>query len=124
MMGALISFSAMTVSIRILAGTLNILEILSIRSGAGLLIILALLAARSDLRPHVRPKRIPLIVLRNVIHFGAQYCWAMALTLSPFATVFALKFITRAWTALLTVWLLSERQTVGPNALGLNNLGL
>ncbi len=122
MTGALLSFSAMAVSIRILAGKLNIFEILSIRSGTGLLIMLALLAVRSDLRPLVRPRRIPLHMLRNVVHFGAQYCWALALTLLPFATVFALEFITPAWTALLAVWLLSERLT--PSRIGAVILGL
>jgi drug/metabolite transporter (DMT)-like permease len=122
MTGTLLSFSAMAVSIRILAGKLNIFEILSIRSGVGLLIMFALLAARADLRPLVRPSRMPLNLLRNVIHFGAQYCWATALTLLPFATVFALEFITPAWTALLAVWLLSERLT--PSRIGAVVLGL
>lgn len=122
MTGALLSFSAMAVSIRILAGKLNIFEILSIRSGTGLLIMLSLLAVRSDLRPLMRPSRILLHVLRNVVHFAAQYCWALALTLLPFATVFALEFITPAWTALLAVWLLSERLT--PSRIGAVILGL
>lgn len=111
MAGALLSFSVMAVSIRMLASRLNIFEILSIRSGAGLSIMLALLAARSDLRPLVRPSRMPLNLLRNLIHFGGQYCWALALTLLPFATVFALEFTSPAWTALLAVGLLSERLT-------------
>ena len=86
------------------------------------LIMLALLAARSDLRPLVRPNRIALNLLRNVIHFGAQYCWALALTLLPFATVFALEFTSPAWTALLAGWLLSERLT--PSRIGAVILGL
>jgi len=122
MIGTLLSFSAMAVSIRILAGKLNIFEILSIRSAIGLLIMLALLALRADLRPLVRPSRMPLNLLRNFIHFGGQYCWATALTLLPFATVFALEFITPAWTALLAVWLLSERLT--PSRVGAVILGL
>jgi drug/metabolite transporter (DMT)-like permease len=122
MAGTLLSFSAMAVSIRILAGKLNIFEILSIRSGVGLMIMLTLLAARADLRPLVRPSRMPLNLVRNVIHFGGQYCWATALTILPFATVFALEFITPAWTALLAIWLLSERLTrsrIGAVVLGL-----
>jgi drug/metabolite transporter (DMT)-like permease len=111
MTGALLSFSVMAVSIRMLASRLNTFEILSIRSGAGLSIMLALLAARSDLRPLVRPSRMPLNLLRNLIHFGGQYCWALALTLLPFATVFALEFTSPVWTALLAVGLLSERLT-------------
>jgi drug/metabolite transporter (DMT)-like permease len=122
MAGALLSFSAMAVSIRLLASRLNIFEILSIRSGTGLLIILALLAVRSDLRPLVRPRRMRLNLLRNVIHFGAQYCWALALTVLPFATVFALEFTSPAWTALLAVGLLAERLT--PSRAGAVILGL
>jgi drug/metabolite transporter (DMT)-like permease len=122
MAGALLSFSAMAVSIRLLASRLNIFEILSIRSGTGLLIILALLAVRSDLRPLVRPRRMRLNLLRNVIHFGAQYCWALALTILPFATVFALEFTSPAWTALLAVGLLAERLT--PSRAGAVILGL
>src|SRR5215813_12398905 len=122
MIGTLLSFSAMAVSIRILAGKLNIFEILTIRSAVGLSIMLALLAIRAELRPLVRPSRMPLNLLRNLIHFGGQYCWATALTLLPFATVFALEFITPAWTALLAVWLLSERLT--PSRIGAVALGL
>jgi drug/metabolite transporter (DMT)-like permease len=44
------------------------------------------------------------------------------LTILPFATVFALEFITPAWTALLAVWLLSERLT--PSRIGAVILGL
>ena len=55
MTGVLLSFSAMAISIRVLAGKLNIFEILSIRSGVGLLIMLVLLAGRADLRPLVWP---------------------------------------------------------------------
>jgi drug/metabolite transporter (DMT)-like permease len=122
MIGTLLSFSAMAVSIRTLAGKLNIFEILSIRSAVGLLIMVALLAMRADLRPLARPSRMPLNLVRNLIHFGGQYCWATALTLLPFATVFALEFITPAWTALLAVWLLSERLT--PSRMGAVILGL
>lgn len=122
MTGVLLSFSAMAISIRVLAGKLNIFEILSIRSGVGLLIMLVLLAGRADLRPLVWPTRMPLNLLRNVIHFGGQYCWATALTILPFATVFVLEFITPAWTALLAVWLLSERLT--PSRIGAVVFGL
>jgi drug/metabolite transporter (DMT)-like permease len=122
MIGTLLSFSAMAVSIRVLASKLNIFEILSIRSGVGLLIMLGLLAVRPDLRPLTRARRMPLNLLRNVIHFAGQYCWATALILLPFATVFALEFITPAWTALLAVLLLSERLT--PSRVGVVVLGL
>ncbi|CAN0501978.1 unnamed protein product, partial [Phaeothamnion confervicola] len=40
-----------------------------------------------------------------------QYAWALAVTLLPFATVFALEFTTPAWVALLAAFFLHESMT-------------
>jgi len=123
MVGALLSFSVMAVSIRQLsAGGLNIFEILAIRSGTALLVLLVLLALRADLRPYALPRRMGLNLLRNTIHYASQFSWAVALTMLPLATVFALEFTMPAWTALLAVWLLGEKMT--PSRLGVVVLGL
>jgi drug/metabolite transporter (DMT)-like permease len=50
-------------------------------------------------------------LLRNSVHFAAQYAWALSITLLPLATVFALEFTNPAWLALLAAWLLGERMT-------------
>jgi drug/metabolite transporter (DMT)-like permease len=111
MTGALLSFSAMAVSIRGLAGRLNIFEILSIRSGCGVMILLALAAARPQLRESLAPRRMALHAVRNSVHFASQYAWALSLTLLPLATVFALEFTMPAWVALLAMPILGERMT-------------
>lgn len=121
--GALLSFSIMAVSVRQLAWAgLNIFEILAIRSGGSLLILLALLAVRPDLRAYTLPRRMGLNLVRNTVHFAAQYAWALSLTMLPLAMVFALEFTMPAWTALLAVWLLHERMT--PSRLGVVVFGL
>jgi drug/metabolite transporter (DMT)-like permease len=112
MIGALLSFCAMAVSVRALFGPLSIAEILTIRSGSGALILTALVAARPELRHALAPRRMGLHVLRNSLHFAAQYAWALGIALLPFATVFALEFTTPAWVALLAIPLLKERMTV------------
>ena len=123
MVGTLLSFSAMAVSIRQLASAgLNIFEILTIRSGGSLIFLLVLLAVRSDLRVHARPRRMGLNFTRNIIHYASQYAWSLALTMLPLATVFALEFTMPAWTALLAVWLLHERMT--PSRIGVVVFGL
>ncbi|HVV62241.1 MAG TPA: DMT family transporter [Pseudolabrys sp.] len=123
MVGALLSFSAMAVSIRELARDgLNIFEILAIRSGVALVVLFVLVLVRPELRPYMRPRRMGLNFLRNTIHYASQYAWAIALTMLPLATVFALEFTMPAWTALLAVWLLHERMT--PSRLGVVVLGL
>ncbi len=123
MVGALLSFSVMAVSIRQLSrGGLSIFEILAIRSGVALVVLLLLLAVRPDLRTHARPRRMGLNLFRNIVHYASQFSWALSLTMLPLATVFALEFTMPAWTALLAVWFLHERMT--PSRLGVVVLGL
>lgn len=113
MMGALLSFSAMAISIRELSrGGLSIFEILAIRSGLSLVILLMLMAAKPQLRLLARPMNMRMNLFRNTIHYAAQFAWAVSLTMLPLATVFALEFTTPAWTALFAVWFLGERMTV------------
>jgi drug/metabolite transporter (DMT)-like permease len=111
MSGVLLSFTAMAVSIRALARTFNVFEILAIRNAAGLLILLVIAAARPALRGSLVPRRIGMHALRNSVHFAAQYAWALSITLLPLATVFALEFTNPAWLALLAAWLLRELLT-------------
>jgi len=123
MLGALLSFSIMAVSIREMSrGGLSIFEILAIRSGVALLVMLTMLAVRPDLRLHVVPRRMGLHIFRNTVHYASQFSWALSLTMLPLATVFALEFTMPAWTAVLAVWFLHERMTA--SRLGVVVLGL
>jgi drug/metabolite transporter (DMT)-like permease len=111
MSGVLLSFTVMAVSIRALARTFNVFEILAIRNAAGLAILLAIASARPTLRASLLSRRMGMHFLRNSVHFAAQYAWALSITLLPLATVFALEFTNPAWLALLATWLLGERMT-------------
>jgi drug/metabolite transporter (DMT)-like permease len=122
MTGALLSFSAMAVSVRTLAGSLTVMEILALRAALGLTILSALVAARVELRKLIFSKQMPLHLFRNTIHLGAQYVWALSLLLLPFATVFSLEFTAPAWTLLLAWLVLGEHMT--PSRIGAVVLGL
>jgi drug/metabolite transporter (DMT)-like permease len=123
MIGALLSFSVMAVSIRELAyAHLSIFEILTIRSATALVILVVVLLIYPELRLSIVPRRFKLHLFRNIVHFGSQYCWATALTLLPLATVFALEFTMPAWTIVLAVWILRERLTI--SRVGVVVLGL
>jgi drug/metabolite transporter (DMT)-like permease len=123
MVGALLSFSVMAVSIRELArGGLSIFEILAIRSGVALLVLFVLMAVRPELRKLARPRRMGLNIFRNTVHYASQFSWALSLTMLPLAMVFALEFTMPAWTALLAVFFLHERMTA--SRLGVVVLGL
>jgi drug/metabolite transporter (DMT)-like permease len=123
MIGALLSFSIMAVSIRELSRAgLSIFEILAIRSGVALLVLLSLLAVRPEMRLHAVPRRMGLHLFRNTIHYASQFSWALTLTMLPLATVFSLEFTMPAWTAVLAVWFLHERMNA--SRLGVVVLGL
>jgi drug/metabolite transporter (DMT)-like permease len=113
MTGALLSFSAMAVSVRGLATTLRVFEILVIRNASGLVILLAIGLAQPDLLRTVTLHRARLQLARNTIHFGAQYLWMLSVTLLPLATVFALEFTMPAYAAILAVVFLGEKVTAG-----------
>jgi drug/metabolite transporter (DMT)-like permease len=122
MTGALLSFCVMAVAIRKLWGTLSIMEILALRTVLGLAIIAAVAAVRPQLRHTINTRRLGLHIVRNGIHFGSQYLWALGLVLLPLATVFALEFTMPAWTILLAPFFLGEYWTqsrIGAVILGL-----
>lgn len=111
MSGALIGFSAMAISIRELAPTLGVFEMLGLRCAGGLLLLLT--AAALGFGPIGRPRPLGLHLARNAVHLVAQSLWVWGLTLLPLATVFALEFTAPAWVTLLAVIFLGERLTPG-----------
>src|SRR5262249_19899982 len=122
MIGALLSFCVMAVAIRKLSGPLTVMEILALRAAIGLAIVGTVALVRPQQRRSINLRRLPLHVLRNSVHFGSQYLWALGLLLLPRATVFALEFTMPAWTMLLAPFFLGERMTrsrVGAVILGL-----
>lgn len=121
--GALLSFMAMAVGGRELAGGLSTFQILFFRSLVGLAVI-ALLLWRAGWG-QVRTQRPGLHLVRNVAHFGGQLGWFYGLGLIPLAEVFAIEFTAPIWTAAWAALLLGERVT-GPRvaAIALGIAGL
>jgi drug/metabolite transporter (DMT)-like permease len=112
MSGTLLSFIVAALSVRMLAEKLNAFEIMSVRSAGGLIILFLLTVVRPDLLEGLRAHRMGLQTVRSVVNFVSQICWTVAITLLPFATVFALEFTAPAWVALLAVLFLGERMTL------------
>ena len=113
MTGTLLSFSVMAISIRLLASKLSIFEILTLRCFGALVILCVLLVLKPSLRKDVPTKRVPMHLLRSSLHFCGQYCWATALTLLSFATVFAIELTLPVWVLVLAVFFLGEKLTSG-----------
>jgi len=112
MAGSIVSFITAALSVRALAKDLSVFEIMSVRSAGGLLLLLAAMAVRPKLRHGLATRRLGLHVARNSVHFVGQTLWALAITLLPFTTVFALEFAMPVWVALLAAAFLAERMTL------------
>ncbi len=59
----------------------------------------------------VRIRSLPRHVLRNAVHYAAQYGWFVALTLIPLAQVVSIEFTMPIWSAALAVLFLGERMS-------------
>ena len=111
MSGTLAAFIIAAVSVRALSHSLNAFEMMTVRSAGGLTILLAMGLASPALLRSIAPRHMYMQLARNFVHFGSQICWTLAITLLPFATVFALEFTIPAWVTLLAVLFLGERLT-------------
>jgi drug/metabolite transporter (DMT)-like permease len=111
MVGSLLSFCAIALSIRALQNTLTVFEILSLRNVGGTVILGAMAWLAPDPGQQLTPARPGIHVLRNTVHFVGQALWAYGVTVLPLATVFAVEFTSPAWVALLAVIFLKEKMT-------------
>jgi len=109
MSGAVLSFSTMAIAARELLAHMGAFQILFLRSVVMLALVLVIVAQAKDAVTATR--RLPLHALRNLVHFGGQYCWVFAIGALPLATVFAIEFTMPVWTAILAALLLGERLT-------------
>ncbi|MDC0551915.1 DMT family transporter [Amylibacter sp.] len=110
MTGTIVSFSAMAVSGREISFELDTFEIMMYRSIIGLIIVL-LLATFYNTLQEITFQNLPLHFYRNLSHFTGQNLWFYALTLIPFAQLFAFEFSVPLWVMLAAPFLLGERLT-------------
>ena len=87
---------------------LHVFQILEMRSVIGLFMVCPLIRASGGLAA-MRTRRPLQHVVRNTVHYGAQFAWFFALTLIPLAQVVAIEFTLPIWTAVLAVMFLGER---------------
>jgi drug/metabolite transporter (DMT)-like permease len=120
MLGAVASFSAMALAVRTLTATLSVYQVLFLRSAVGLpLLVAAVLAirGREGLRLF-RTADLKLQSVRNAMHIFGQLGWIYAISVLPFALVFAIEFTTPLWGVVLAALVLREHPT-RPQQLGL-----
>ena len=87
---------------------MSVFQLMEMRSTIGMLMLWPLVHAAGGLRA-MRTARLRQHVLRNTVHYAAQYGWMAALLLIPLAQVVAIEFTMPIWSALLAVAFLGER---------------
>lgn len=90
---------------------LSVFQIMEMRSVIGLFLLYPLIHRNGGLAS-MKTARPLAHIGRNVVHYGAQYGWFLALTLISLAQVVAIEFTMPIWTALLAVSFLGERLNV------------
>ena len=58
-----------------------------------------------------RTEKFQVHVIRNIVHYGAQYAWFSALVLIPLAQVISIEFTAPVWVAILAFGFLGEKLT-------------
>lgn len=110
MTGTIVSFSAMAVAGREMAGSHDTYEIMLYRSIVGLVIVYTV-ARLAGTWHEITRTQLGLHWVRNIAHFTGQNLWFYAVTVIPLAQVFALEFTSPIWVILLAPLLLGERLT-------------
>lgn len=87
---------------------LSVFQLMELRSLIGMLMLWPLVHAAGGLSA-MRTGRLGQHVLRNAVHYAAQYGWMAALLLIPLAQVVAIEFTMPIWAAALAVVFLGER---------------
>ena len=108
MAGWLLLMVVIAVAGREAARELSVFQVMLLRSTLGMAMLWPLVHAAGGLAA-VRTGRLPQHLLRNAVHYAAQYGWFVALTLIPLAQVVAIEFTMPIWSAALAVLVLGER---------------
>ncbi len=124
MTGSILSFTAMAVAGREVAGLHDTFEIMAVRSVIGLLIVLMVGFATRQLH-RITAVRFGGHLVRNLFHFTGTNLWFLALGMLPLAQVIALEFTSPLWVVLLAPLILREKLTTRQIfAAGLGFLGV
>jgi drug/metabolite transporter (DMT)-like permease len=107
--GWLLATLALTVAGRELGHDIPVFVTMIFRSLIALAILTPIVLYHGGLARRFANIRLNLV--RNVMHYGAQYSWFLALTLIPLAQVVSIEFTMPIWGALIAALFLGESLT-------------
>jgi drug/metabolite transporter (DMT)-like permease len=92
------------------AREVSVFQLMEARTVLGFLLLYPMIYRAGGVEA-MKTSRLPQHIARNVIHYGAQFGWFLALTLIPIGQVVAIEFTMPIWTAILAASFLGERIT-------------
>ena len=108
---ALLSFTLVAVAGRVAGSGVDTMHVMFYRSALSLVIVTVFIGLSSNGFRQLATHSGGLHLVRNSVHFVAQYSWFSALMLIPLAQLFAVEFTMPLWVALMAPLLISERLT-------------
>jgi drug/metabolite transporter (DMT)-like permease len=109
MAGWLLNTLALTVAGRELGHDVPVFVIMILRSLIAMIILTPLILYEGNVG--LRFANLRLNIIRNIIHYGAQYAWFSALILIPLAQVVSIEFTMPIWGAIIAALFLGENLT-------------
>jgi drug/metabolite transporter (DMT)-like permease len=109
MAGWLLNTLALTVAGRELGHDIPVFVVMIFRSLIAMAILIPIVLHQGDLS--LRFGNLRLNIIRNIVHYGAQYAWFSALLLIPLAQVVSIEFTMPIWGALIAAMFLAEKLT-------------
>ena len=110
MVGWLVALLCMAIAGRELtSANMSVFQIMLIRAGIGLAVVAPIVFYKAGLPAHT--KRLKLHIVRNFVHFAAQYSWFLAISLIPLAQVVTIEFTMPIWTVIFSAMFIGERIT-------------
>ena len=107
MSGWLATMVTMAIAGREAALGIDAFQVMELRAVIGLILLSPLVFAAGGFSA-MKTANLGAHIVRNVIHYTAQYGWLVAVTLIPLAQVVAIEFTMPIWTAILAVLFLGE----------------
>jgi len=114
MAGWLACIVVMTVAGREATSRISVFQVMELRSLIGIVLLYPLVRRDGGIRA-MKTAHLKRQILRNIVHYSAQCCWLLALTLIPLAQVISIEFTMPIWTAILAVAFLGERMGLWKN---------
>lgn len=108
MSGWLAAMVTMAVAGRETVSQLSAFQVMEIRAIIGFFMIMPLVKLAGGFKA-MKPRHPWRHIWRNIVHYGAQYAWLVAVTLIPLAQVISIEFTMPMWVALLAVFTIGEK---------------